>query len=124
MRLAAARVFVTDLPAARAFYADGVGLPVRAEAAEHGYVVLDADGVDLVVEQVGDDADDEDRALVGRFTGLSLEVPDVHAAYAGLTARGVRFDGEPHAQVWGGVLATVVDPSGNRLQLVEYPRRG
>ena len=121
MRLAAARVFVDDLAVARTFYADGLGLPVRVE--DDGYLVLDGGGVDVVVEPMPLDADDDDRALVGRFTGLSLEVPDVRGAHGTLTGRGVVFEGEPSAQAWGGVLATVVDPCGNRLQLVEYPRR-
>lgn len=121
MRLAAARIFVPDLAGAAGFYTDGLGLPVRAGDPASGWLVLDVGACDLVLEQVPDDAPDDDRALVGRFTGLSLQVPDVEAAHRELAARGVRFEAGPSPQAWGGVLATVVDPAGNQVQLVQYP---
>jgi uncharacterized glyoxalase superfamily protein PhnB len=77
---------------------------------------------DLVVESVNGDDPAEDRALAGRFTGLSLAVDDVRATHARLAAAGVRFTGTPEAQSWGGTLATFEDPSGNQWQIVEYPK--
>lgn len=121
MKLAAARIFVDDLGIATRFYRGDLGLPVRATSAAAGYLVLDAGGCDLVVEQVPPDADPDDRALVGRFTGLSLTVTDVTRTHRELSGRGVRFDGEPELQAWGGVLVTLRDPAGNQLQLVQYP---
>ena len=38
-----------------------------------------------------------------------------------LKADGVSFVGPPEQQDWGGWLATMRDPSGNELQLVQYP---
>ncbi len=120
MRVAAVRLFVDDLQQAGAFYGGALGLAPTAGGTE-GWVVHDGGGVDIVVEEVGADADAEDRALVGRFSGVSLAVADIDAAHARLLAAGVRRDGPPQRQPWGGVLLTVADPSGNRLQLVQYP---
>ncbi len=80
--------------------------------------------MDLVVETVAGDAPEEDRVLVGRFTGLSFTVPDVAAKHRELAARGVPFSGPPESQQWGGRLATLGDPSGNELQIVQPPMAG
>ena len=61
----------------------------------------------------------DEQALVGRFTGLSFTVPDIHAKHRELVDRGVHFTGQPELQFWGGTLATLRDPAGNELQLVE-----
>ncbi|MCU0950999.1 MAG: VOC family protein [Burkholderiaceae bacterium] len=124
MKLAALRLFVRDLSAARSFYRDQLGLALTADGAAHGFLVFDLDGADLVVESVPVDAPAEDQALVGRFSGISFAVDDCAAAYARLSAAGVRFSGAPEAQGWGGVLATLRDADGNALQLVQYLAAG
>lgn len=124
MQLAAARVFVRDLAAARQFYAQALGLPLKADGTAYGYCVFGIGPADLVVEAVASDAPADDQALVGRFTGLSFAVADAQASYAALRARGVTFTAAPQRQGWGGVLATLQDPSGNRLQICQYPAAG
>ena len=121
MELITARVFVRDIAAAKRFYGQVLGLPITADGSGHGYCVFASGGVDLVVESVADDAPEEDRALVGRFTGLSFKVQDASAKHRELRAVGVPFTGAPEVQSWGGVLATFHDPSGNGLQIVELP---
>ncbi|UDF35429.1 UNVERIFIED_ORG: VOC family protein [Shinella sp. XGS7] len=122
MELNTVRLFVRDLAAARAFYADVLDLPLQAANAELGYCVFAAGrGVTLVVERVEAQADAEEQALVGRFSGLSFAVPDLEARYQALQARGVVFSGAPELQAWGGRLATLLDPAGNALQLVQLP---
>lgn len=122
-QLDAARLFVHDLEAAHGFYARTLGLPHRAGAPAAGFCVYDAGGgVQLVVEAVAPDAPEDDHALVGRFTGLSFRVDDIHLRCAELKARGVYFAAEPEPQPWGGVLATFADPSDNLLQLVQRPQ--
>jgi len=123
MRLAALRIFVRDITAARAFYGTQLGLRLQHDGAADGYCVFDLQGVDLVIEAVPDEAPADERALVGRFSGVSFAVDDLAAAYARLRAAGVRFTGVPERQDWGGVLATLADPDGNQLQLVQYPAR-
>ncbi len=121
MQLSAARVFVRDLAQAQHFYGSLLGLPLHAGGPDHGYCVFAAGSTQLVVEPVGPDAPEEDKVLVGRFTGLSFSVASIKDQYNELRSRGVVFTSEPEVQVWGGVLATLRDPSGNELQLVQAP---
>jgi predicted enzyme related to lactoylglutathione lyase len=121
MELKTARVFVSNLAAAKTFYAEQLGLALTADGSAYGYCVFQAGGMELVVESVAADAPEEERVLVGRFTGLSFTVPDIEARYRELLARGVSFTGSPEKQIWGGTLATFQDPSGNELQMVERP---
>lgn len=121
MNLNTARIFVRDIHRARAFYGQVLGLALRADGSVQGYCVFDAGNCELVVEAVAADAPAEEQALVGRFTGLSFRVPDVHAAHVDLVRKGVVFSGPPERQFWGGVLATLRDPEGNELQIVQRP---
>jgi len=121
MNLNAARVFVKNLASARAFYAETLGLPLKADGSRFGYCVFGAGSMELVVEAVPDDAPDDEQVLVGRFTGLSFDVSDVAMTYQELEALGVVFTGKPEQQQWGGILATLQDPDGNSLQIVQRP---
>ena len=116
MQVYALRIFVQDLPAARTFYTDLLGLPVvwDREGAAFG---LDA-GISLIVEAVSENDPEEDRALAGRFVGCSFQVDDIQGTYERLRAAGVRFHGAPTEQAWGGTLAHFDDPGGNVLTLV------
>lgn len=124
MELSATRIFVRDIAAAKQFYEQQLGLPLKADGNRDGYCVFKLGDVDLVIEVVADDAPQDDQALVGRFTGLSFKVDDIVAKHLALQAAGVRFTGAPEKQFWGGVLATFEDPSGNALQIVELPAAG
>lgn len=120
MRLSALRLFVDDLERAGEFYGAVLGLPLRHDGSGEGWLVFDGGGTRIIVERVPRDAPAADRALVGRFLGVSFEVDDIEAAYRRLTAAGVRFLARPERQAWGGTLATCCDPDGNQLQLVQY----
>jgi catechol 2,3-dioxygenase-like lactoylglutathione lyase family enzyme len=121
MRINTARIFVSDLAQAHDFYAQKLGLKPTAGGLEQGFSVFDAGGVQLVVEPVHADAPQGELDLVGRFTGLSFTVADAQQSYRDLAALGVVFTGAPEQQAWGGILATLRDPSGNELQLVQLP---
>lgn len=97
-------------------------LEALADGSEHGYCVFRTGAAALVVEAVPKDAAPADQILVGRFTGLSFEVPSAAVAYRDLRSRGVAFTGEPEKQSWGGTLAIFKDPAGNELQICELPR--
>ncbi len=122
MQLHTARIFVQDLALASRFYEETLGLPLKADGREQGFCVFDAGPMSLVVERVEHDAPAEDQALVGRFTGLSFDVEDIQSKYTELSSLGVTFSGLPEPQSWGGILATLRDPAGNELQLVQQPR--
>ena len=121
MNLNTARIFVKDMTTARHFYSEKLALPLKADGGEYGYCVFSAGNTELVVETVPDDAPAEDQALVGRFTGLSFAVQDIEQKHRELKALGVHFTGLPEKQSWGGILATMQDPAGNALQIVQRP---
>jgi predicted enzyme related to lactoylglutathione lyase len=121
MNLAAARVFVRDIKEARAFYSQRLGLAVESGDDDHGFCMFDTGNTKLIIEAIGSEDGEEGRELVGRFTGLSFPVEDIHAKHRQLAAAGVEFSGAPEQQYWGGWLATFRDPSGNSLQLVQQP---
>jgi predicted enzyme related to lactoylglutathione lyase len=54
----------------------------------------------------------EPRATIGEYSRIVLRVDDVGRAYEELTAKGVRFDGEPFEST-GGTFAAMRDPWGN-----------
>jgi catechol 2,3-dioxygenase-like lactoylglutathione lyase family enzyme len=129
-RLAFVRVFVTDWDRALRFYAHTLGMPVMFRSDELGWAQLGTDGppgpggargAQLALERVqaGYEAPvpGSEEPLVGRFVGVSLEVPDVYETYKMLSERGVSFVSAPERQPWGGVLAHFSDPDGNVLTL-------
>ena len=121
MNLSTARVFVRDIATARQFYCEKLQLTLKADGTRYGYCVFRAGSAELVVEAVPHDAPEDEQVLVGRFTGLSFTVQDVERKHRELAARGVHFTGLPEKQLWGGILATLQDPAGNELQIVQQP---
>ena len=114
MKIAAIRLFVEDIAAARSFYADLLGFqPVSLESA---VLVFDA-GPLLIIEQA--DAEARAEGLVGRFAGVSLGVSDIEALHTRLKASGCTIVGPPERQSWGGTLMHVKDPGGNIVSFVQ-----
>jgi catechol 2,3-dioxygenase-like lactoylglutathione lyase family enzyme len=99
-----------DIPRAKRFYAEVLGLEVETEAENDmefraGQVTLDI----FNPASIG-------QPFAPSPAGLALGVPDVAAARADLEAKGVQFDGET---VDTGVchMAFFKDPDGNALML-------
>jgi methylmalonyl-CoA/ethylmalonyl-CoA epimerase len=113
---------VRDLDAAVAFYRDALGLPLLFTAPP-GLAFFDCAGVRLMLARPEDGT-----APTGNST-LYFTVPDIHAAHASLTARGVSFVGAPHLiarlpdrEVW---MVFLKDPEENLLGLMsEVPLAG
>jgi len=110
-----------DAARARAFYADTLGL--RFVSQDNFAVVFDANGTMLRLVCAGD-------FTPFQFTLLGWQVPDIDAAVADLTARGVEFlrydflDQSPNG-VWTapGSAARVAwfqDPDGNTLSISQH----
>jgi catechol 2,3-dioxygenase-like lactoylglutathione lyase family enzyme len=116
-KLHAVRIFVSDWSRALEFYAETLGMPVAFANEAMGWAELATEGSHLALERAAPD-DAESRELVGRFLGVSLQVPDVAAAYTELRSRGVDFVEPPERQPWGGTLAHFRDPDGNVLTLL------
>ncbi len=106
-------VFVTDLPRAVAFYRDALGLPVTKEGS-FGAELLEGETHIGIHPAVHPDA----KALVGRHTGITLQVPGLLHVCGELHDRRVRFVAEPTQQSWG-IMAMIADPDGNIIALWE-----
>ena len=114
-RIAYANVFVRDFERACDFYERVLGLRLDQKDASHGYAAFDAGPIRLGVAEVGA----EQAELAGRHTGLGLDVEDLEAEYARLSAAGVEFPMPPERQPWGGFMALMADPDGNVFYLDE-----
>ena len=99
-----------DLPRAKQFYFEVLGLEIESEGASD---------MELTCGQVTLDIFDPSsigQPFASSTAGLALRVPDVDAARAELEAKGVEFDGETIEtsvcrQAW------FKDPDGNALML-------
>ena len=111
---------VNDLDAARAFYADTLGLTV--EDGGPGFSLKLAGGKDVLVYP-------SPNHQAGSYTVLNFPVPDIEAAVDGLAASGVVFEKYPGTPMatdekgifrrGGPLIAWFTDPSGNTLSVLE-----
>ena len=116
-KLFAVRVWVSDWARAIEFYEKTLEMRFAFRSDEMGWAQLDTGECNLALERA-DPADPEAAELLGRFVGVSLQVPDIQKTYERLRERGVEFVGPPEEQPWGGVLAHLKDPDGNTLTLL------
>jgi catechol 2,3-dioxygenase-like lactoylglutathione lyase family enzyme len=109
---------VNDVPSARRFYEETLGMTV---AEQHGMLQLTvAHGAQVLVYPK------PDHEPAG-FTVLNFPVPDVEAAVDELTGRGVSFlrydgfdqDDKGIFRGGGPLIAWFADPAGNVLSVVE-----
>ena len=103
-------VLTQDIPRAKQFYGETLGLPIETEGENDLEFTLGQVTLDVF-----------DPSSVGRLfapspAGIAIRVPDVAAARAALEAKGIEFDGEI---VDSGVchFAFFKDPDGNALML-------
>jgi catechol 2,3-dioxygenase-like lactoylglutathione lyase family enzyme len=111
---------VRDLPAARAFYAETLGLAVVAETPFA--LVVNAGGTSLRITPVPE-------LTAQPFTIAGWRVPDITAEVRTLAGRGVaftRYDGmkQDELGIWttpgGDKVAWFRDPDGNTLSLTMF----
>ena len=107
-------VFVTDIPAARVFYRELLGLSPGGET-EYMMEFFPGEGTTLGVSLALHEAA---QKLVGRHTGVTFSVKGLDELFRRLTEKGVRFS-EPLEQTPWGKMAVVADPDGNEFALVE-----
>lgn len=114
-------VVVRDQSAAQAWYQDVLGLTVRAQDAETGYVELalgkGAAALSLVSPRPewGEPYYSEAIARIGARTGIAFETDSVPALELRLRHAGARVTQPPDAQPWGGVTLRFTDPDGNEF---------
>lgn len=109
------RIFVSDFDRSLRFYSEVLGFALASRL--DGWAQFQLGAAAIAIEHLPA-TDPEARSLVGRYSGVSLRVPDIEVAHRELTAKGVEFLGPPEKQPWGGTLAHLRDPDGNVLTLV------
>ena len=100
---------VTDIPRARKFYEDVLGLEVSDEMMGGKWVEYFVDENTLAIANVGDQWTPSDQG-----TSAALEVEDFDAAIRELKDQDVPFAAEPFETPCCH-MAVVQDPDGNRL---------
>lgn len=106
-------VFVRDIEAAKRFYKEQLKLPLGQESTAMleffpGGTTL---GIALAMHA-------DALALVGRHTGITLQVEEIDTLCRELADAGVEF-AEPLERTPWGKMAVVKDPDGNQFALVE-----
>ncbi len=110
-----------DLDASLGFYEDVLGLHRSREFGtppHRGIVFFLGGGAELELHEGGGPDPD---ATTPTGVRLWLQVPDVRHAATSITAAGVDLREAPERKAWGLVEATVCDPDGLPLILVEVP---
>ncbi len=104
----------------RAFYVDVLGFPLRGAFPGHNIIFVDAGST--AIEIIEDPSRTPNSAAAGGWIHLALEVSDIDAAYAELSARGVPFHVQPKdfpKEAPSVRIAFFKDPDGNELELVQ-----
>ena len=118
MEILSSRILLrpADPEPSQRFYRDVLGLAVYREfgPADDPGVVFFLGGGFLEVSGHGDGSS-------GKSAMIWLQVRDVRAEHARLTAAGVRVLREPVTEPWGLTEMWIEDPDGIRIVLVEVP---
>jgi predicted enzyme related to lactoylglutathione lyase len=103
---------VSDLAAAKAMYAALLGMQPQADSPY--YVGFDAEGQHIGLVPGG--------GQQGMTSPVAYwQVPDIEAKLAEVTAAGATVKEAPHDVGGGRLVATVTDPDGNVLGLLQDP---
>jgi predicted enzyme related to lactoylglutathione lyase len=112
-------IWTGDFPRLLAFYRDTLGLTPRS--VKPSFANFEWGGVRLSLgrhSRVEGANPDPERVMV------NLRVDDIQAAHLRLVSAGVRFSRPPERESWGGWVATLQDPDGNTLQLLQLNDHG
>jgi catechol 2,3-dioxygenase-like lactoylglutathione lyase family enzyme len=103
-------VLTQDIPRAKRFYAETLGLPIESEGESDLEFTLGQVTLDVF------DPSSTGEPFAPSPAGIAIRVPDVAAARADLETKGVEFDGEiVHTSVCD--MTFFKDPDGNALIL-------
>lgn len=124
-----ANIDVDDLARAETFYIDALGLHVGRRFGTDGVELLGASSpIYLLRKAAGSaagDATSQTRDYRRHWTAVHLDfvVTDLDAALQRAQAAGATLEGKPRTANWGRI-ATLVDPFGHGLCLIEFLNRG
>lgn len=121
--ISAISLFVDDLAAAKAFYADVFAAPQIVEDAQSvalrfENLIINLLHVDAAVQQV--EPDPVAPRAAGSRVQFSVWVDDVEAVCNALRARGVPLLTGPRDRPWGLRTATFADPSGHNWEVGQW----
>jgi predicted enzyme related to lactoylglutathione lyase len=120
---------VDDLPRAEAFYVDALALKVGRRFGDGGVELLGASApIYLLQKAAGTSAGEpttQTRDYRRHWTPVHLDfvVPDLAAALTRAQAAGAVLEGTVRTANWGRI-ATLADPFGHGLCLIEFLNRG
>jgi predicted enzyme related to lactoylglutathione lyase len=106
----------SDLDRSRRFYRDVLGLAVYRE-----FGPVDDPGVVFFLGSGFLEVSGHAAGPAGRAVMIWIQVRDVYAEHARLTAAGIPVIREPAAEPWGLIEMWIEDPDGVRIVLVEVP---
>lgn len=118
-------VVVRDQRQALAWYQDVLGLNLRVDSPETGYVELALGKGSAALSLVeprrewGERYYSEARARVGATTGIAFQTDSVLALEQRLLRGGARITEHPRPQPWGGIALRFRDPDGNEFLAYE-----
>ena len=118
-------VVVTDQDRAIRFYHDVLGLEIRAQDPESGYVELalgkGAAALSLVAPRRdwGEPYYSEAKDRIGRRTGIVFRTDSVAALELRLRHLGAKVTEKRHDEPWGGPVLRFTDPDGNEFLAFE-----
>lgn len=120
-------IYVTDQDRAKDFYVNKLGFELRQDAplypgAKNRWVAVAPKGATTeVILYVPDENWEHYKQVLGKSQSITFNVVDMKGVVADLKAKGVEIVSEPDPQPWG-TYATISDPDGNKLLLVELPK--
>ncbi|MDJ0923167.1 MAG: VOC family protein [Acidimicrobiia bacterium] len=116
--LAGVLVFTSKdrFPEMRDFYVDVLGLTPRSD--RFGFVNFEF-GTQRLTVAVHSELAEANRDPLHIM--INLRCNDVESAYAAAMERGAAALRPPQSEKWGGKIATLQDPDGNIVQLMQLP---
>lgn len=114
--LAGVIIWTDNLTAMTAFYRDTLELPVHSVRPH--FVAFQLGPARL---SLGTHAEVRGPARESVRVTVNLGVADISTAHARLRQRGVPFVRPPEREHWGGWVASLRDPDGNLIQLLQQP---
>ncbi len=105
-------VYVDDVERSTAFYRDVLGIPL--EYSVNGWTQFKLNGAALVLHPKTDSS-----AAPGGRVRMTFRVDDIDSTFRDLSGRGVTFAAPPVTASFGK-HATMLDPDGNAIDLIEW----
>ncbi len=86
MKINYVNLYVSSLEHSLAFFRDTLGVPVQYADTNFGYASLDVGPIRMALAQIDSDGEDQ-RALVGRQTGIGFATSDLARAHQDLAEK-------------------------------------